>query len=138
LHRHAQRLETPLTWRVGHCPPFGEDVTYAGLAEIVKAEVGIRDSDPPESVRARLARVTGEVCPAGEAERVARALGPLVGLPGGADLPVEEVQPAWRRFLVATAARRPTVLVFEDLHWADEPMLRFVELLAAAAREVPL
>ncbi|HLV58142.1 MAG TPA: adenylate/guanylate cyclase domain-containing protein [Natronosporangium sp.] len=138
LHRHARRLEPPPAWRVGHCPPFGEDVTYAGLAEIVKAEVGIRDTDPAESVRARLFEATRRVCPPGEAERVARALGALVGLPDAADLPLQEVQPAWRRFLVASAARRPTVLVFEDLHWADEPMLRFVELLAAAAKEVPL
>lgn len=30
------------------------------------------------------------------------------------------------------------MLVFEDLHWADDAMLRFVELLGAAARDVPL
>src|SRR5690606_13856264 len=91
LPRPARRREPPPAWRVGHCPPFGEDVTYAGLAEIVKAEVGIRDTDPAESVRARLFEATRRVCPPGEAERVARALGALVGLPDAADLPLQEV-----------------------------------------------
>ncbi|GAB3941591.1 hypothetical protein GCM10027614_27180 [Micromonospora vulcania] len=65
------------------------------------------------------------------------ALRPLVGLPG-TPLPAEEAESAWRRFLLALATRRPTVLVFEDLHWADDAMLHFVELLGASAHEVPL
>jgi tetratricopeptide (TPR) repeat protein len=83
--------------------------------------------------------------------RLADALGPLVGLPAasgqlagglgqltGASMPAEEAESAWRRFLIAVASRRPTILVFEDLHWADEPMRRFIELLGASARNVPL
>jgi predicted ATPase/class 3 adenylate cyclase len=138
LHRHAERLvDQPITWHTGHCPPFGENVTYAGLADIVKAEAGILDTDPGPNARNRLAAAARELAGAGDADRLAAALGPLVGLPGG-ELPAKEAESAWRRFLVAMAARRPTILVFEDLHWADEPMLRFIELLAAGAREVPL
>ena len=72
-----------------------------------------------------------------EADRLVAALCPLVGLPGD-HLSPQESESAWRRFLVAMAMRAPTVLVFEDLHWADEPMLRFIELLAATVRDVPL
>src|SRR5207248_10598094 len=43
-----------------------------------------------------------------------------------------------RRFLGALAARQPAVLGFEDLHSADEWMLRLLELLGASARDVPL
>src|SRR3712207_8854356 len=35
-------------------------------------------------------------------------------------------------------SRQPIILVIEDLHWADESMLRFVELLGASVRDVPL
>src|SRR6185503_18386370 len=72
-----------------------------------------------------------------EAARLADALGPLVGLPGS-NLAADETESAWRRFVVALAAHRPTVLVFEDLHWADESMVRFVERLGASVRNVPL
>ncbi|MBX7266004.1 AAA family ATPase [Micromonospora sp. Llam7] len=138
LHRHAGRLvDEPLTWRIGRCPPFGENVTFAALADIVKAEAGILDTDPAASAAQRLAAAVGELVGVGERDRVVGALRPLVGL-AGMPLPAEEAESAWRRFLLALAARRPTVLIFEDLHWADDAMLRFVELLGAAAREVPL
>ena len=45
---------------------------------------------------------------------------------------------AWRRFLEHLAAERPTVLVFEDLHWADEAMLAFLEELVERSAAVPL
>ncbi|MFD6752446.1 ATP-binding protein [Micromonospora gifhornensis] len=138
LHRHTDRLvDEPLTWRIGRCPPFGENVTFAALADIVKAEAGILDTDPAGTAAQRLAAAVGELVGPGERDRVADALRPLVGL-AGTPLPAEEAESAWRRFLLALAARRPTVLVFEDLHWADDAMLRFVELLGAAARDVPL
>ncbi|GAB3150570.1 hypothetical protein GCM10027290_38340 [Micromonospora sonneratiae] len=138
LFRHAERLvDQPLTWRTGRCPPFGENVTFAALADIVKAEAGILDTDPASAAAARLKSALEELVGPGEADRLGDALRPLVGLPGP-NLPAEETESAWRRFLIALAARRPTVLVFEDLHWADDAMLRFVELLGAAARDIPL
>lgn len=126
-----------LAWHTGHCPPFGENVTYAGLADIVKAHAGILDTDPADAACDRLARAVRDLVDPIDADRLTGALGPLVGLPGN-HLPAKEAESAWRRFFVAMAARRPTVLVFEDLHWADEPMLRFIELIAASARDVPL
>lgn len=139
LFRHADRLiDERVTWRTGRCPPFGENVTFAALADIVKSEAGILDTDPASVAAQRLESAVGELVGTdGERARVVDALRPLVGLPGPA-LPVEETESAWRRLLVALAVRRPTVLVFEDLHWADEQMLRFVELLGASARDVPL
>ncbi len=138
LFRHTERLaDQPLTWRIGRCPPFGENVTFAALADIVKAEAGILDTDPAATAVQRLDSTMGELVGPGEADRLIDALRPVVGLPGPI-LPAEESESAWRRFLIALAARRPTVLVFEDLHWADEPMLRFIELLGASARDVPL
>ena len=143
LYRRARPLiegdaaGTALTWYTGYCPPFGENVTYAGLADIVKAHAGIRDTDPPDTAYHRLSRSVQALVNPPEADRLVAALCPLVGLPGD-HLSPQESESAWRRFLVAMAMRAPTVLVFEDLHWADEPMLRFIELLAATVRDVPL
>lgn len=137
LLRHTERMvDQPVTWRIGRCPPFGENVTFAALADIVKAEAGILDTDLAGIAERRLVTAVGELVGT-EADRLVDALRPLVGLPHR-NLPAEETESAWRRFLLALAARRPTVLVFEDLHWADEAMLHFVELLSATARQVPL
>ena len=138
LFLHAERLfDVPVAWRTGRCPPFGENVTYAALADIVKAEAGILDTDRAETARERLDAALREIASAGEAARLSDALRPLVGLPGPKLAP-DETESAWRRFVVALAAHRPTVLVFEDLHWADESMVRFVERLGASVRGVPL
>ncbi|HEX5740656.1 MAG TPA: adenylate/guanylate cyclase domain-containing protein, partial [Pilimelia sp.] len=150
LYRHSDRLlDEPITWRTGRCPPFGENVTYAALADIVKAEAGILDTDDAATADKRLSAAVRSLVSASaadgharvaampEAERLTDALRPLVGLPGP-KLPAEEAESAWRRFLIAMARRRPTVLAIEDLHCADRTMLRFVELLGACARDVPL
>ncbi|MFF5227142.1 AAA family ATPase [Dactylosporangium sp. NPDC000521] len=138
LFLHAERLfDAPVAWRTGRCPPFGENVTYAALADIVKAQAGILDTDSAETARARLDTALSVIVTPSEAERLADALSPLVGLPGPKLAP-DETESAWRRFVVALAAHRPTVLVFEDLHWADESMVRFVERLGASVRDVPL
>jgi class 3 adenylate cyclase len=137
LARHAASLPgTPVTWLVGQCPPFGENVTYAALADIVKSWVGVSDVDEPEALGDRLRqRLAGLGDP--QAVRLADPLRPLVGLPGERLTP-GETEASWRRFLLALAAAGPTVLVFEDMHWADQAMLSFVEQLGAAARGVPL
>jgi tetratricopeptide (TPR) repeat protein len=66
-------------------------------------------------------------------------LRPLVGAGvDGAGASREESFTAWRRFLEAMAARRPTVLVIEDLHWADDALLEFLEHLLDWSTPVPL
>jgi class 3 adenylate cyclase len=138
LARHAATItDPPICWRVGHCPPFGENVTYAALADIVKAEATILDTDDEATARRRLDATLAELVADEDSARLAGALQPLVGLPGSGLSPGETEQ-CWRRFILAMASRQPTVLVFEDMHWADEPMLRFVEMLGASARGLPL
>ena len=70
-----------------------------------------------------------------------RHLGPLVGLEAAttaADGSRVEAFAAWRRFLEALAEDGPMVLVFEDIHWADDALLDFIDLLADRAGAVPL
>nr|MDQ2933434.1 AAA family ATPase [Chloroflexota bacterium] len=123
-------------WRQGRCLPYGEGITFWALGEIVKAEAGILESDSPEVAAAKLETAV----PAGEAERewLMARLGPLVGLDTGPAPEREESFTAWRRFLESLAADGPAVLVFEDLHWADEALLAFLEYLADWSEGVPL
>jgi class 3 adenylate cyclase len=138
LYHHASQLvDVQVCWRSGRCPPFGENVAYAALADVVRAQAGVQATDTPEVARDRLDAALADLVPAGESARLSDALRPLLGLPGS-PLSTEDAESAWRRFLLALAGRGPTVLVFEDLHWADDRMLRFVELLGATVRDVPL
>nr|WP_281167852.1 adenylate/guanylate cyclase domain-containing protein [Longispora albida] len=136
LYTHAERIGSHVCWRTGYCPPFGEDVTFAALADIVKAHAGVLDTDKAEEARARLRLALREVG-AEENGRLADALAPLVGL-SGSQLAAEDVGSLWRRYLVSISQQRPLVLVFEDIHLADPAMLHFVELLAGRAKDLPL
>jgi class 3 adenylate cyclase/tetratricopeptide (TPR) repeat protein len=129
-----------VTWRHGRCLPYGEGITFWALGEIVKSEAGILESDDPECARSKLAG-TLETLFEDESDRAwfDSRLAPLVGAGGdGAAVSREEAFTAWRRFLEAMAARRPTVLVVEDLHWADGALLEFLEHLLDWSLPVPL
>ena len=127
-------------WRVGRCLPYGEGVRFWALGEIVKAEAGILDTDDIDVTRTKLEEsLVGLRLPDDEREWMSTMLGPLVGLPGpGASPPRHEVFAAWRAFCAALAAEGPTILVFEDLHWADEALLAFLTSLAMRVEGVPL
>ena len=130
-----------IAWRQGRSLPYGEGVSYWALAEIVKAQSGILDTDTAEQASAKLAQATAAVVGGAEAEWVARHLGALAGLgsPGGpAGANRGEVFAAWREFFEALAEARPLVLVLEDLHWADDGLLEFVDYLAERVGGVPL
>ena len=131
-----------VTWRQGRCLPYGEGVALGALGEIVKAQAGILDTDPAEQAAAKLERaVAGLIGEESEAAWVLRHLASLVGLAGGVELGRDrrvEAFAAWRRFLEALAEQGPAVLVVEDLHWADELLLDFLDHLVDWAADVPL
>jgi class 3 adenylate cyclase/tetratricopeptide (TPR) repeat protein len=129
-----------VTWRHGRCLPYGEGITFWALGEIVKSEAGILESDDQHVAASKLAETIAALFE-DDSERAwfdAR-LAPLAGFGGsGAAASREESFTAWRRFLEALAGRRPTVLVVEDLHWADGALLEFLEHLLDWSLPVPL
>jgi class 3 adenylate cyclase len=142
LFVHIEGMPDLIAVRQGRCLPYGDGVSYWALGEIVKAEAGILETDPDDVTAGKLDRVAaGLVTDEDERRWVARHLRPLVGLAqerGSGDDGSEEAQAAWRRFLEALAERRPTVLIFEDLHWADDGLLDFLDYLIDWTRDVPL
>jgi tetratricopeptide (TPR) repeat protein len=114
-------------------------VTFWALAEIVKAEVGVLETDPASVVDKKLALSVGRVArDPEEAQWLERQLQPLVGLTEGTPSGVDEAFAAWRRFLELVAERGPIVCVFEDLHWADDALLNFVDALVERSGSVPM
>ena len=141
LLAHVEADPDLISWRQGRCLPYGEGVTYWALSEMVKAEGGILETDDEDEAGRKLNATVSGVLPPTDAGRVEAHLRPLVGLadeaPGGGDRRADAFA-AWRRFFEALAERRPLVLVFEDLHWADENLLDFVDHLVDWAGGVPI
>ncbi|MEO8477530.1 MAG: adenylate/guanylate cyclase domain-containing protein, partial [Actinomycetota bacterium] len=124
-----------ITWRQGRCLPYGEGITFWALGEILKAHTGILESDPAEVANAKLEVVLPE---GSEREWFRQRLLPLLGIEANSPAEREELFTAWLRFFELVAEQDPTVLVFEDLHWAEPAMLEFIEHLADRAEGVPL
>ena len=126
-------------WRQGRSLSYGAGITYWALGEMVKAQAGILESDTPEEAAAKLG-VAVEEAAADPSERdwLNASLAPLVGASAASAGERDESFTAWRRFMEGIASERPLVLVFEDLHWADDALVAFVEHLVDWSTDVPL
>ena len=129
-------------WRQGRSLPYGEETPFWALAEILKAHASILRTDDPAVTEEKLRQAVRQAVPEpAEAGWVISHMRPLVGLPGdphgGGDRRSGEFA-AWRRFFEGVAGYRPLVVVFEDIHWADEGLLEFIDHLAAQSTGIPL
>src|SRR5213078_3929107 len=114
----------------GRALPYGEGVTYWPLAEMVKSAAGITDDDPLEEAQQKLLECCGDEA---IAELLGLASGVLEAVEGERGQP--EIAWAAREFADELASVQPLVLVFEDIHWAEEPLLELIDHLAQWVRE---
>jgi class 3 adenylate cyclase/tetratricopeptide (TPR) repeat protein len=124
-------------WRQGRSLPYGAGVSYWALAEMVKAQAGILETDGDDEVEAKL-RTTVEQLLDEDVEWVLSHLRPLAGQTGDSAGSQEEAFAAWRQFFEALAEDHALVLVFEDIQWADDGLLDFIEHLVDWVRDVPM
>ncbi|MGB2874172.1 MAG: AAA family ATPase [Gaiellaceae bacterium] len=117
----------------GRSLPYGEGVTYWPLAEMVKCAAGIADDDPLDVAIEKLRAFC-------EDEAVADLLGLASGVLEAVQSEASAQEIAWaaREWAQRVAQEQPLVLVFEDIHWAEEPLLELIEHLATWVREAPL
>ena len=117
LHEFRSRLSGNVRFRLGRCLSYGRGVTFSPLADVLRSELGLREEDPPEAVRARLGGreilgltlwldVAGELDP--------RAAG-------------QRLQQEWVNLLGGLVSTGPMVLAVEDLHWSAEPLLELLD-----------
>ncbi|MEO8274100.1 MAG: BTAD domain-containing putative transcriptional regulator, partial [Chloroflexota bacterium] len=127
-------------WLQGRCLPCGDGVTYWALGEIVKARLGIEESDDSRTSTAKLHTAVAELEP-DEARRTwfERSLAALLGIEGAVGSGDRQQSfGVWRTFIEAIAAQGPLIVVFEDIHWADDALLEFIDDLVDQASGVPL
>lgn len=139
LRRHISDLPDLIRWRQGRCLPYGEGITYWALGEVVKAEAGILETDTPATSLGKLTVSLEPLLPESD-ERgwINGRLAPLVGSDHEATSDNKERFAAWHRYLSSLAEQRPTVIVIEDLHWADAHLVEFLADVPEATRGTPL
>jgi predicted ATPase len=123
----------------GRSLPYRESTAYAALGFQLKQLCGIFETDSVEAALQKLEGAVSTLLPPAESRSVIEHLGLLLGLdPSGSVADRESLFFSIRTFIEAVAVDRPTMLVFEDLHWGDESLLDLVELLAARLRDLPI
>ncbi len=137
--KYVDGVTETIWWHRGRCLAYGEGVAYWALNEMVRMRAGIVENEPPETAREKLRRTVEEFVELGEERRwVEPRLAHLVGLEERAAADPRDLYAAWRFFFERLAAQQLTVLVFEDLQWADSGLLDFIEYLLEWSRSSPI
>jgi class 3 adenylate cyclase len=116
--------------------PYGGG-TYLPMRGLLAAVLGVGESvlDEP-TIRGALA---ASGVPNDDAARVAGLVAETLGLAAAAtERERDEFFTAWRSLVEALAAREPTVLVIEDLHWATDSLLDLIEHVTQPRTRAPL
>ena len=128
LYKYADGLARPVRWHQGRCLAYGDGVTFWALAEMIRTRIGIAEGEEPASARAKLqSSLALHVDDADERAWIEPRLAHLLALDGSqgpGELP--DLFAAWRLFFERVAEHAPVVLVFEDMQWADAPLLDFM------------
>jgi predicted ATPase/class 3 adenylate cyclase len=140
FYKYTDGLPQTTYWHRGRCLAYGEGVTYWALADMVRMRCRIAEDDPkPEALRKLQAALAEYLLDAEERSYVEPRLAQLLGLGEGRESPErQDLFAAWRLFFERLSETYPTVLVFEDMQWADASLLDFVEYLLEWSREKPL
>ncbi len=121
----------------GRSLSYGESTGYGAFAEIVRQVAGIFETDRAEDAREKLAARTRSLVGA-DADATTEALAVMTGL-GPGELENRSILfDAARRFVEALGREQPSVVGFEDLHWAEPSLLDLVEHLAGRVHDVPV
>jgi class 3 adenylate cyclase/tetratricopeptide (TPR) repeat protein len=135
LMQLAEAAPELIRWRQGRCLPYGDGVTFWALGEVVKSQAGIFETDEADRAEEKLAAMLDELVPGQERAWIGKHLRPLVGLVTEGGEGETEAFTAWIRYFEALADETPLVLVVEDLHWADDKLLDFLDELVERATD---
>jgi class 3 adenylate cyclase len=117
---------------------YGEPAAYWALGQVIRDASGIFANDSADIAAAKLAARAGSLLPATETQELAKHLSIMARI---AEDTVDDRRALFgsaQRFLEALAREQPTLIVLEDMHWADESLLELVEGLSARLADVPL
>jgi class 3 adenylate cyclase len=145
VQEFMQHAGTEADVLVAHCTPYSQNSAFLPVVELVGNRLDLESVDTAE---ARLERIDAPLAELGiTSPDAAPLLAELLSIPTGDRYPPLEISAVRRRsrtleVLVAAveglASQRPTILVAEDVHWADPSTLELVQLLVSVAPPLPL
>jgi class 3 adenylate cyclase/tetratricopeptide (TPR) repeat protein len=123
----------------GRCLSYGEGVTYWALADMVRMRARIAEEEQPSSALSKLRDSVAEFVTDEEERRfVEPRLAHLLGLEEAAGYERDDLFAAWRLFFERLADVNPVYMVFEDMQWADDSLLDFIDYLLEWSRSSPI
>jgi class 3 adenylate cyclase/tetratricopeptide (TPR) repeat protein len=139
LEKYLDGVVETVFWHRGRSPSYGEGIAFWALGEMVRRRAGLLETDDPATTRERIGDTVREhVSSEDERRWVEPALLALLGLEpppaGGRDA----LFAGWRLFFESVARKGTTVLLFEDLQWADSGLLDFIDHLVDWSKGAPL
>ena len=139
FHKYIDGVVEDIYWHQGRSPAYGEGITFWALGEMVRKRAGLAESDDAATTRERIAATVAEYVPDAEERRwIEPRLLQLLGVEEGRAGEREELFAAWRTFFERVADRGVTILLFEDLQWADPGLLDFIDHMLEWSRTHPL
>ena len=130
----VRTVEADATVVQGHCPSYGEGITFWPLGEVIRQAVGISADDAPPAAQAKLeATVAGDP----DAGAIMDGVGHVLGVTPATVGP-EVLFWAVRRLLESLARRKPLIVVFDDVHWAQPTFLELIDHVATWTRDAPM
>ena len=139
LEKHIDGISEDIYWHQGRSPAYGEGVAFWALGEMVRGRAGIAETDDPEVARERLAAALDDyLTDADERRWIGPRLAGLLGLEEAPTTERSDLFAAWRTFFERVSERGTTVMVFEDIQWADQGLLDFIESILEWSRARPI
>jgi class 3 adenylate cyclase/tetratricopeptide (TPR) repeat protein len=139
-----REAELPPAVYWGRCLPYGEGITYWALREILGEAADIHLDDSSAAASFKLEGLVHELLEdsgidASNVDRVLFALAKTAGISLPRN-PLDQMSPesigeelglAWPLFMSSLARKRPILIVVEDLHRAEPPLLDMIERLVS-------
>ena len=144
----TERLGSPLRWLEGRALSYGQTLSFWAINQLIKNDLGLSDADPEAKIKVAMRRRGNELFGA----RAADVL-PYLAYLLGVHLDEESLQRVqqldgetlkrqtlWAigEYFQRLAQEQPTVLILEDLHWADPSTLEALEKLLALSDRAPM
>jgi len=144
MSEFRRRTQDRARWLEGRCLPYGEAVTFAPVASIVRHVAGIGLQDESDQARAKVtALIEATAVDPSEGDWLLSRLTPILGLEAAVEraaIPSGETAQAWARVVRAAQAgsERAVVVHVDDLYWAEPALLEVIPELASALADLPV
>jgi class 3 adenylate cyclase/tetratricopeptide (TPR) repeat protein len=139
FEKYIDGLVETVYWHHGRSPAYGEGITFWALGEMVRRRAEIAEGEGASSARAKLAAALATYVEDEEDRRwIEPRLTSLLGLDEAPAGEQGELFAAWRTFFEWIARKGTVAMVFEDLQWADQGLLDFIDHLLAWSKGLPI